>query len=197
MSVNDVVELAPEWLPPLINVLSCESVLVSPRFLKRLDQFENGEWQPLQEVIGSALHHLDCRLDTRRVHIDLAADLPLVQLDALAIEQVLINIIDNAVEYTPDGSAITISARLQDEEVVVEVADEGSGLPAGTEQRIFEKFFRAGRNRRGIGLGLAIARGIVEAHGGKITARNRADRGALFRFTIPLVGAAPLVDTRG
>jgi two-component system sensor histidine kinase KdpD len=81
--------------------------------------------------------------------------------------------------------------------VWLEVADRGPGLPAGTEQRVFEKFFRAGTNgsRRGIGLGLTICRGIIEAHGGEITAANRPDGGAVFRLTLPQHATPPSVDT--
>jgi K+-sensing histidine kinase KdpD len=146
------------------------------------------EWQHLQEVVGSALHHLNGRLREREIKIDLPPDLPLIQFDAVAIEQVLANLIDNAVEYTPANTAIEISARRGEESVTVEIADHGPGLPQGTETRVFDKFFRADENRRGIGLGLAIARGIVEAHGGSITAANRRGGGATFRFTLPLVG---------
>jgi two-component system sensor histidine kinase KdpD len=110
---------------------------------------------------------------------------------------VLVNLIDNAVEYTPPDSAIEVAAHVGNGEVVVEVADSGPGLPTGTEKRVFEKFFRAhaGESRRGIGLGLAIARGIVEAHGGRITAANRPGGGAVFRFTIPLDDSPPVIDT--
>jgi two-component system sensor histidine kinase KdpD len=153
------------------------------------------EWQPIQEVIGSALHRLDRRLQGRRVMTDIPADLPLVPFDGVLIEQVLMNLLDNAVEYTPPGTAIDLHARAIDKAIEIEITDHGPGLPAGTEQRVFQKFFRAGpANRRGIGLGLAICRGIVEAHGGTIAARNRPGAGASFRLTIPITGKPPTID---
>jgi two-component system sensor histidine kinase KdpD len=160
----------------------------------------NREWQPLQEVIGSALYHLDHRLRGREVTIHLPANLPLAHIDTVAIEQVLANLLENAVEYTPPGTPIEISARATDNAITVEVADRGPGLPPGNEQRIFDKFVRihAPQSRHGIGLGLAIARGIVEAHGGQIIASNRTGpdaTGAVFRFTIPLTVLPPTVDT--
>ena len=156
------------------------------------------EWQPLQEVVGSALHHLDRRLRGHAVDVNLPGDLPLVQIDGLAIEQVLVNLLDNAVEYTPPDAAIAIRASAADGEVAIEVADRGPGLPVGAEKRVFEKFFHAhsqGRSRRGIGLGLAICRGIVQAHGGTIRAENRPGGGAVFRFTLPRNGEVPRVDS--
>jgi len=154
------------------------------------------EWQPVQEVIGSSLHHLESRLQGREVKTDLPADLPLVNIDGVAMEQVLTNFIDNAVEYTPAGTPIEIAARISDDQLTVEVADRGPGLPLGTEKRVFEKFFRirAANNRRGIGLGLAIARGIVEAHGGQVKASNRPEGGAMFSFSLPVEGRPPEID---
>jgi two-component system sensor histidine kinase KdpD len=153
-------------------------------------------WQPLQEVIGSTLRHLDRRLRGRTVTTDLPADLPLLLIDEVALEQVLANLLDNAVEFAPADQPIGIAARAGADEVVVEVADRGPGLPAGIERRVFEKFFRArpAESRRGIGLGLAIAKGIVEAHGGRISAGNRPGGGAVFRFTIPCTAAPPVID---
>jgi two-component system sensor histidine kinase KdpD len=153
------------------------------------------EWQPLQEVVGSALHHLDRRLSGRDVKTDLPPDLPLVHMDGVAIEQVLANLIDNVLEHTPPQTPLGISARRAQSEVTVEVADRGPGLPPGTENRVFDKFFRAGASRHGTGLGLAIARGIIQAHGGQISAANRSGGGAVFRFTLPLGGDAPRVDS--
>jgi two-component system, OmpR family, sensor histidine kinase KdpD len=110
---------------------------------------------------------------------------------------VLTNLIDNAVEYTPADAPIEINARASDEGVIVEVADRGPGVPSGTENRVFEKFFRiqTADNRHGIGLGLAIARGIVEAHGGMISMTNRPGGGAIFRFTLPVVDAPLMIDS--
>ena len=160
------------------------------------------DWQPLQEVIGSSLRHLDKRLAGREVKLDISADLPLVPIDEISVEQVLVNLLDNVLQYTPSGSPIDISASLRDNAVTVEVVDHGPGLPAGTEERAFQKFFRAhpaGMDgaRRGIGLGLAICRGIIEAHGGTICASNRPEGGAAFRFTLPLVGTPPNTVTVG
>jgi two-component system sensor histidine kinase KdpD len=157
------------------------------------------EWQPVQEVFGSALRAMERRLHGREVHADLAPDLPLVNIDSGSIEQVLVNLLDNAAEYTPTHTPIEITARATQPEVIIEVADHGPGLPPGTEQRVFEKFFRVrpGEGRRGIGLGLAICRSIVEAHGGKISAENRPGGGALFRITLPRTGQPPKVDGTG
>jgi two-component system, OmpR family, sensor histidine kinase KdpD len=156
------------------------------------------DWQSIPEVVGSALHHLDKRLRGREVTTRILPDLPMVQLDAVAIEQVLVNLIDNALEHTAAGTEIEISATDGGGKIVIEVADRGPGLPPRAEKRVFEKFFRAsstdGRSRRGIGLGLAICKGIVELHGGTISAGNRNGGGAVFRFTLPRVGQAPLVD---
>lgn len=155
----------------------------------------NKQWQPLQEVIGSALHHLERRLGGRRVNTDVPSELPLVLIDGSAIEQVLTNLIDNALEYTPPETAIEVAARVEGNGLAVEVADRGPGLPPGTEKRVFDKFYRASQKRRGIGLGLAICRGIVEAHGGTIIASNRPGGGACFRFTLPLDASPPSVDS--
>ena len=160
------------------------------------------EWQPIHEVIGSALGRFEKQLRGRDVKVDIAEDLPLLPLDAISIEQVLMNLLDNAVDYTPANSPLEIHARRDNDAVVVEVLDRGPGLPSGDPQQVFQKFFRAppagsDGSRRGIGLGLAIARGIVEAHGGKIWAENRAGGGAAFRFTLPLVGSPPSADASG
>src|SRR5437660_5638367 len=118
------------------------------------------EWQPLAEVVGTALHHVGKRLGNRPVRIDLPLNLPLVCVDSVALEQVLVNLLDNAVEHTPPSTAIEIAGAANNGNVTIDIADHGPGLPTGVEARIFEKFFRAhgGANRRGIGLGLAICR---------------------------------------
>ena len=134
------------------------------------------DWEPLEEVVGSALARVEKRLGERRVDIQLAPDLPLVPLDPLLIEQVLINLLDNAIKYTSGRHARSRSRPPPtDRAVRVIVADRGPGFAPGEETRVFEKFYRGQEagTRSGAGLGLAIARGIVEVHGGR-SRRNPA-----------------------
>ena len=150
------------------------------------------DWHPLEEVVGAALGRLAKSLGDRHVTVSIPPDLPLVAMDDVLIEQVLLNLLDNAVKHTPPESAIRIMATATDRKVTVEIADHGPGLPPGEEDRVFEKFHQAGpRSRQGAGLGLAICRGIVEAHGGRIRAHNLPEGGVAFLFTLPLIGAPP------
>ncbi|HYO95885.1 MAG TPA: sensor histidine kinase KdpD [Polyangiaceae bacterium] len=155
----------------------------------------NKEWLPLEEVVGSALNRLEARLAGRDVSVRLARELPLAPFDAVLIEQVLINLLENATKYS--AGPLEINATHTREEVIVEVADRGDGIPVGQEARIFEKFERAARERgpSGVGLGLAICRAIVAAHGGRIWAHNRSAGGASFHFALPIAGKAPSVVT--
>jgi two-component system sensor histidine kinase KdpD len=157
------------------------------------------EWQPLEEVVGAALVRLEeQQLRGRKVEVQIEPSLPLVAIDAVLVEQVLINLLENAAKYAPPGESIVIAARAGDEppHVVVEVADRGPGVPADQVDRIFEKFYRLPREREGggAGLGLAICRGIVEAHGGRIWVEPREGGGASFRFTIPIEGTPPMLS---
>jgi two-component system sensor histidine kinase KdpD len=150
------------------------------------------DWLPLEEVVGTALARMEKRLGDRPVAIRIPADLPLVQIDGVLIEQVLINLLDNGIKYTPVRSGIDISASVSDGAVRVEVADRGPGFAPGEEGRIFDKFYRGQTaDSRGVGLGLAICRAIVEAHSGRIWAENRPGGGALFRFTLPAKDVPP------
>jgi two-component system sensor histidine kinase KdpD len=145
------------------------------------------ELQPLEEVVGAALDRMEDRLRGRQVEIHLPADLPLVSFDPVLIEQVLINLLENATKYTPASSPIDISARAREKEVEVEVADRGPGVAHADAERIFEKFYRAHEGEGGgVGLGLTICRGIVAAHGGRIWVEDRPGGGSVFRFTLPL-----------
>jgi two-component system sensor histidine kinase KdpD len=151
------------------------------------------EWHSAEELVGGALARMEKALARHRVVTAVPADLPLVPVDALLIERVLVNLLDNAVKYTPEGATIWVSASSDEGRLEIEVADDGPGLPPGEEERVFEKFFRASSSqRRGFGLGLAICRAIVAAHGGVIRAENRAAGGVAFRFTLPLQGAQPM-----
>jgi two-component system sensor histidine kinase KdpD len=156
------------------------------------------EWQPLEEVVGSALAACAPSLAGRPVATDLPADLPLLHLDAVLIERVLVNLLENAAKYTPPGSAIAVSARAGAQQVLLRVDDHGPGLPPGQEERLFEKFERGQRESAtpGVGLGLAICRAIVGAHGGQIHGHNRLDgeRVAGARFEIELPRGNPPTD---
>lgn len=159
------------------------------------------QWTTIEEIIGATLHHLERRLKERELIVKLPPDLPLVHLDETAVEQVLTNLIDNAIEYTPAGSPMVLRVTTAGEMIVIDLADRGPGLPAGAEKRVFDKFYRArpsdGTPNRGVGLGLAICRGIVEAHGGSIRAANRPDGGAIFTVELPTGGTPPAVEYDG
>ena len=156
------------------------------------------DWQPLEEPVGVALIRLGERVKDHPVQVNLPPDLPLVPMDGVLIEQVFINLLENAVKYTPRGTPIDIAATPMDGVVRVDVLDRGPGIPAGEERRIFEKFYRVAGDgpASGVGLGLTICRGIVTAHGGRIWVENRPGGGAAFHFTLPL-GDAPVPSVPG
>jgi two-component system sensor histidine kinase KdpD len=145
------------------------------------------DWQSIEELVGSALAGLEPSLADRPLDVDLPADLPLVACDGALIERVLFNLVENATKYTPPGTPIRVSARRADDVVEIAVEDRGPGLPPGRERAIFDKFTRGEKESAvpGVGLGLAICRAIVEAHGGTIRAENRDGGGARFAFTLP------------
>ena len=148
------------------------------------------EWYPVDELIHDVLGHMEAQLLDREVQTDIPGDLPPVQLDYLEIEQVLTNLIENAVRYTPAGSPIQVSAHKEGDQMVISVADRGPGIPTADLEHIFDKFYRvSGRTSKrptGSGLGLTVSKGLIEAHGGRIWAENRAGGGAVFHFTLPL-----------
>jgi two-component system sensor histidine kinase KdpD len=146
------------------------------------------DWQSLEEIVGSALKELEPFISEWPVQLKLPRDLPLIRCDAVLIARVLVNLLDNALKYTPPGTPIGISVSQATGAIRIEVWDEGPGLPAGQEQAIFQRFARGERESAipGVGLGLAISQAIVEAHGGRIWAENREGRGSRFIFTLPL-----------
>lgn len=156
------------------------------------------EWQPLEEVVGSALAACDPILSTHPVEVRLAGNLPLLHLDAALFERVLVNLLENATKYTPAGTAIHIGAKVLDDDVHITIDDEGPGLPVGNEESVFGKFERGGRETTlpGVGLGLAICRAIVQAHDGRIRGENRVEQGHVTgaRFIIILPRGNPPQD---
>ena len=152
------------------------------------------EWQPIEEVVGTALNAAQPVLARHRVEVDLPANLPLVEFDAALIERVLFNLFENAGKYTPDGTLIRVEAQAKGDDLVVSVEDRGPGVPPSQREAVFEKFTRGSRESAtpGVGLGLAISRAIVEAHRGRIWVEEAARGGARFSFTLPL-GTPPEV----
>lgn len=148
----------------------------------------NRQWQAIEEVIGTALAAMRGPLGERTVTLRLPAELPLVEYDAVLIERVLVNLLENASKYTPPRAALALSADVDGAELVVTLADDGPGLPPGSAAGLFEKFTRGERESvtPGVGLGLAISRAIVEAHQGRIWAEPNSPRGARFCFALPL-----------
>lgn len=153
------------------------------------------EWHSIEEIVGVAIARLEDQLEGRSLHVHLDEEASMALLDATLIEQVLVNLLENALKYTPAGTPVEIGAERTQEGVVIEVADRGAGIPAGKSDVIFEKFFRASNAAIGMGLGLTICRGILAAHEGRIWARNRPDGGASFRFLLPGGPAPALADS--
>ncbi|MBC7208457.1 MAG: two-component system sensor histidine kinase KdbD, partial [Methyloversatilis sp.] len=147
------------------------------------------DWQSLEELAGSAIRAIEGALARHVVRVDLPSDLPLLYGDAVLLERVLVNLLENAAKYTPAGTTIRITAARDGDAIAVEVSDDGPGLPAGDPENLFRKFTRgeAESSTPGVGLGLAICRAIVRAHGGDIGAANRPPpaHGAVFRWTLP------------
>ena len=153
------------------------------------------EWCDLNDLIGVAVKQLDECASRHPIRIQTESDLPLIQIDFVLMEQVIVNLLDNACTYTPDGTAITIAARVHAKNVEITVSDKGTGIPADLIERIFDKFYRLpGTASGGTGLGLSISRGLVEAHGGRLTAENLAEGGARLTIRLPLNGSPPPVQ---
>src|SRR5450755_2035240 len=190
----------------IADALQSEAVRMSTQVNNLLDmaRIESGdvrlrrEWHSIEELVGSALRATSRVLVPRKVATDLPADLPLVECDAVLIERVFVNLLENAAKYTPASTCVRIEARASGEQLRISVADDGPGIRAGQEEAIFEKFTRGSRESAvtGVGLGLAICKAIVEAHGGTIGAGNAPGGGAVFTFTLPLA-PAPALETQG
>jgi two-component system sensor histidine kinase KdpD len=176
------------------------SIIANVLAMTRLESGDirvNKEWQSLEEIVGVVLNRFGERLSGRSLKVDLPEGLPLIPFDALLLEQVLMNLIENALKYTPKGTPLELSASESFYTVTVSLADRGPGIPPGEEERIFEKFSRGPGAGGGVGLGLAICRAIINAHGGKIWAEAREGGGATFRFTLSSAGIPPMTKKEG
>lgn len=164
--------------------------------LLSVSRIENGtirlkmEPELLEEVFQEALTHLDRKAREHTITVELPDDMLMAKMDARLIVQVVINIVNNAIKYTPPGSHVQVSARKRGESVEVRIADDGPGISDEAKAKLFDMFYTAnnarGDGRRGLGLGLSLCRSIVQAHGGSITVEDNYPKGAIFSFTLPL-----------
>ena len=160
---------------------------------------QNTAPQDISEIVGSALRRAGKILIHHKVSLEMATDLPMLELDAVLFEQALFNLLDNAAKYAAPDTTISIRAARGEGQIVLQILDEGSGIPPGELESVFDKFYRAQKGdhvRPGTGLGLAISRGFVEAMHGTITASNRADRsGAVLTIRLPIPTSDRALDT--
>ena len=179
-AIIDESERLNRFIANLLDMTRLESGAVVP----------NASPQDLNEIVGSALQRAEKILARHHVELELSRDLPMLEMDAVLFEQALFNLLDNASKYSPAGTTIRVRSWQDEETVVLQVLDEGDGIPAPELEHIFDKFYRtqkADQVRAGTGLGLAIARGFVEAMKGTIVAGNRTDRsGAIFTIRLPV-----------
>jgi two-component system sensor histidine kinase KdpD len=179
-TIQDEAERLNRFIANLLDMTRLESGAIHPR----------SEAVDLADIVGSALRRASAVLERHPVKLELAPELPLLNLDPVLFEQVLFNLLDNAAKYTPSDTTITIKADATGNRLTLRILDEGNGIPEADVDRIFDKFYRVregDKKRAGTGLGLAIARGFVEAMGGTIAGGNRTERkGAVFTLTLPI-----------
>jgi two-component system sensor histidine kinase KdpD len=146
----------------------------------------------VQDLVGAALEQMSSRIHDRPVTVEIPIELPFISVDFGLIVQTLVNVLDNALKYSPDDSPIDIKGRQIGSEVNIEIADRGIGIPPADISHVFDKFYRLQRpnNIPGTGLGLYICKGIIEAHGGNIAARNRPGGGTIISIILPI--SAPI-----
>jgi two-component system sensor histidine kinase KdpD len=149
------------------------------------------DWYSVAEVVEAVVQRLEPALAEHPVTISIEADLPMTLLDFSEIDQVLTNVLENAIKYTPPSTRITIDVRHSGANIEVKVADSGPGVPSEYLSQLFDKFYKvnSGQRTTGTGLGLAISKGLIEAHGGRIWAKNRPGGGLEVTFTLPIVAA--------
>jgi two-component system, OmpR family, sensor histidine kinase KdpD len=188
-TIVDEAERLNRFISNLLDMTKLESGAIVP----------NAAPHDIGEIVGSALRRASKILAHHHVELELAADLPMLELDAVLFEQVLFNLLDNAAKYSSHGTTIRVQSWRDRDSVCLQVLDEGDGIPAAELEHIFDKFYRVekgDRVRAGTGLGLAISRGFVEAMHGTITAANRTDRtGAVLAIRLPIPPGTEQLDT--
>jgi two-component system sensor histidine kinase KdpD len=188
-TVIDESERLNRFIANLLDMTKLESGAVVP----------NTARHDLGEIVGSALRRAGKILVHHKIRLELAADLPMLELDAVLFEQALFNLLDNAAKYAPPDTTISIQGLRDKDSVTLQIMDEGEGIPPGDLHNVFDKFYRAQKGdhvRAGTGLGLAISRGFVEALRGTISAANRSDRsGAVLTIRLPIPAATKALDT--
>jgi two-component system, OmpR family, sensor histidine kinase KdpD len=188
-TIIDESERLNRFIANLLDMTRLESGAIVP----------NTALHDLDEIVGSALHRAGRILARHRVELELASELPMLDVDAVLFEQVLFNVLDNAAKYSSEGTTIRIRSWRDRDAVCLQILDEGDGIPPADLEHIFDKFYRVekgDRVRAGTGLGLAISRGFIEAMHGTITAANRSDRsGAVFAIRLPIPPAGAQLDT--
>ncbi|WP_439358447.1 DUF4118 domain-containing protein [Bradyrhizobium sp. DASA03007] len=188
-TVIDESERLNRFIANLLDMTKLESGAIVP----------NTALHDLGEIVGSALRRAAKILAAHKVELVLAADLPMLELDAVLFEQVLFNLLDNAAKYSPPDTTIAIRSQRERDHVVLQIADEGGGIPPDELESVFDKFYRVQKGdhvRPGTGLGLAISRGFVEAMRGTISAANRSDRsGAILTIRLPVPVQTHALDT--
>jgi two-component system sensor histidine kinase KdpD len=188
-TVIDESERLNRFIANLLDMTKLESGAIVP----------NSALHDLGEIVGSALRRASKILTAHKVELVLAADLPMLELDAVLFEQVLFNLLDNAAKYSPPETTVSIKSECERDQVVLQIADEGAGIPPDELESVFDKFYRAQKGdhvRPGTGLGLAISRGFVEAMRGSIAAANRSDRsGAVLTIRLPVPAQTTALDT--
>nr|AGS53470.1 osmosensitive K+ channel histidine kinase KdpD [uncultured bacterium contig00038] len=185
-----------EWASLLGEVEKLDRMLNN---LLEITRLENGfirlnkSWQPVEEVVGAVLTRLEGQKGKLPITVSLAKGLPLVLMDGVLIEQLLSNLLENAIRYAP-GKPVVLSVDCRDDHIRVAISDSGSGVPKELQERVFDKFYRSpGAGDGGTGLGLAICKAIVKAHDGTIWVEEAPNGGAAFIFTIPTGGVAPSI----
>jgi two-component system sensor histidine kinase KdpD len=188
-TVIDESERLNRFIANLLDMTKLESGAIVP----------NTARHDIGEIVGSALQRAGKILAQHKVSLELAVDLPMLELDAVLFEQVLFNLLDNAAKHAPAGTTISIRGARERDQVTLQIADEGDGIPPNELETVFDKFYRAQKGdhvRPGTGLGLAISRGFVEAMHGTISAANRTDRGgAVLIIRLPIPEATDALDT--